>query len=171
MSKMVEITNSKKMKIADMVASSINGMREDTLKSEIINHIKYVPSIDEIDACGCFSRTARVVFIDIFAEKFDEIVGEDGRFYGSQGGIEVEGKDEAIERITGLLERISIRGIYTGVLDDGSEGVYVIDNITFKKQRIYLVNGQRITEEIVKEFCDGVDVLLIGDDIKKEICM
>ena len=76
MSKMVEITNSKKMKIANMVASSINGMTEDTLKSEIINHIKYVPSIEEIDACGCFSRTARVVFIDIFAEKFDDIVGE-----------------------------------------------------------------------------------------------
>ena len=171
MSKMVEITNSKKMKIADMVASSINGMREDTLKSEIISHIKYVPSIDEIDDCGCFSRTARVVFNAIFTDKFDEIVGEGGRFYGSQNGIELEGKNEAIDRITDLLERISIRGIYTGVLDDGSECVYVIDNITFKKQRIYLVNGQRLTEEIVKEFCDGVDVLLLGDDIKKELGM
>lgn len=160
--KMVEITASREMRIAEMVALSINGMTDDALKNEIIYHIKYVPSIDEIEELGCFSRTARIVFLDIFSEKFMEIVGEDGRFYAEK--LYLEGMKEAIDRITGLLEKISIRGIY-----NGSEGLYVIDNLTFKKSPIYLVNGQKLTKEIINEYCDGVDVLLLGDDIKKQV--
>lgn len=151
----------------EIVVKAINGMNKTTLKKMVCKYITYVPGSSDVDLHYDKIRNQAVeIYNAMFADMYEgmtRINGEDAPKYG-------EDVRNAVESIADMLDgSISIRGIYNGVRADGSKGLYMIDNITYKKSGIYRMNGSSLTMEDVKRFGEGVDVMLLGDDVKKEL--
>lgn len=143
----------------EMVVNAINGMNKATLKEMVGKHITYVPGSSDEELHTQAIEIYNAMFADMY-EVLTGIKGETAPHFGDDAC-------NAVDRIHDILDGgILVRGIYRD-----KEITYLRDNITYKKSRVFIAEGASITMDDINRFAHGVDVFLIGDDIKKELGM
>ena len=154
-----EVKEMKKEMKNEMVVNAINGMNKATLKEMVGRYIKYVPGSNDEE----LHTQAIEIYNAIFAEMYEVLTGIKGETAPHFG----DDACNAVERIHDILDGgITVRGIYRD-----KDITYLLDNITHKKSRVFIAEGASITMDDINRFAHGVDVFLIGDDIKKELGM
>ena len=161
--------NKKEMK-NEIVVNAINGMNRNDLKKMVGRYIKYVPgSYDEELHTQKVWKQAIEIYNAMFADMYEVITGSKYDEYAPKYGEDVR---NAVERIYDMLDGgILVRGIYREMDDNGTKTTYLLDNITYRKSRVFVYEGASITMDDINRFAHGVDVFLIDDDIKKELGM
>lgn len=152
-----EVKEMKKEMKKEMVVNAINGMNKNDLKKMVAKCIKYVPGSSDEE----LNHQAVEIYDAMFAEMYEFITGIKGETAPHFG----DDACNAVERIHDILDGgILVRGIYRD-----KEITYLLDNLTYKKSRVFVAEGASITMDDINRFAHGVDVFLIGDDIKKEL--
>ena len=153
----------------EIVVNAINDMNRDDLKKIIGMYIKCVPgySDEELHTQKVWKQAIEI-YNEMFADMYEFITGIKGEYAPHIG----DDAYNAEERIRDILDGgILVRGIYRDMDDNGTKMTYLLDNITYKKSRVFVVEGGSITMDDINRFSHGVDVFLIDDDIKKELGM
>lgn len=155
--------NANEMK-KEIVVNAINGMNRNDLKEMVGRCIKYVPGSSEEE----LHTQAVEIYNAMFAEMYEKMNGIKACEDAPKYGVDVR---NAVERINDILDGgILVRGIYRDWDDTGMKKItYLRDNITYKKSRVFVAEGASITMDDIERFAHGVDVFLIGEDIKKEL--
>lgn len=157
--------------VANIVCQSINGMTHEDLKNEVKYHLTYVPGTNEMCEDGGYNRQAISIFKKIFCNRYKKIVGEDCEHLLSLSFCGYD--DIAIERIKNILMSIKVRMVYKGVNDEnGDDGLFSIDNITFKQNPIHIEDGYKLSEhvdEFIKEYSDEVEFLIMDKYFEMEL--
>lgn len=163
-------TNTTNKNTAEVVTMAINGMEYHQFKNAIMNHIGYVPGCDDEYIRPKMLRGQAIeIYHAIFSEIYEEITGNNDEKAPSFG----DNACNAVERIYNMLDKeITVRGIYrvwdsTGV----RRCINIFDNITYKNNHIYTDSDANVTMGDIDKWSEGVDVCLVGDDIKKELGM
>lgn len=152
----------------EIVVQAINGMNKTTLKEMVGKYITYIPgSADEYLRPKKIRNQAVEIYHAMFAEMYEGLTGIKGEDAPDCG----DDVCNAVERICDMLDcGISVRGIYRDWDKTGlKKWTYVYDNITYKESGVYVADGGSLTMDDINQLADGVDVFLMGEDIKKEM--
>ena len=148
----------------EIVVNAINGMNWNDLKKMVARYIKYVPGSNDEE----LHTQSIEIYNAMFADLYEVITGIKGEYAPHFG----DDACNAAERIQDILNGgILVRGIYRDMDDNGMKMTYLLDNITYMKSKVFSFGGASITMDDINRFAHGVDVFLIGDDIKKELGM
>ena len=148
----------------EIVVNAINGMNRNDIECMVCKYIKYVPSSNDEE----LHTQAIEIYDAMFADLYEVVTGIKGECAPHIG----EDACNAEERICDILDgSVLVRGIYRDVDDNGMKTTYLIDNLTYRKSRVFCPEGASIMSDDINRFAHGVNVFLIGDDIKKELGM
>ena len=139
----------------EIVVKAINVMNRNDLKKMVVGYIKYVPGSSDEE----LHTQAIEIYNAMFADMYEVLTGikydEDAPHFGDDACNDVE-------RIHDILDGgILVRGIYRDMDDNGMKMTYLLDNITYRKSKVFVGDGDSITMDDINRFAHGVDVFLI----------